>query len=246
MIDIHSHILPYVDDGARDLDISIEMLWQAKEANTSAIVLTPHSNLYEYDKNLKQELQQVFDAFKNKVQNEQIDIKLYLGGEVFCDENVTSLAYKRLLPTINNSRFMLIEFDFYASSQYICDTIKSLGAMGYVPIVAHPERYECVKRQHRIGLDFMNSGALLQVNKGSLIGDFGERERDCAFELINHRLAQFVASDAHTPYGRNPDMEYTYDIVQDDFGDKMAHKLFKSNPLAVINNDKLTISKPIL
>lgn len=246
MVDIHSHILPYVDDGASHLSTAIEMLKHASLANTKSIVLTPHCNLYEDQKNLKEEMQAVFNAFKAKVENENIDIDIYLGAEVFCNNGVVDLAKNNLLPTINGSRFMLVEFDFGASSKYICDMISSLSALGYVPIVAHPERYHCVQNRMNSALDFMNCGALLQVNKSSLFGEFGIGARNCAYELINHRLVQFVASDAHTVFRRNTDMELAFDMVREDFGDKMAQKLFNINPMAVINNGKLTISRPIL
>lgn len=246
MIDIHSHILPFLDDGAENVDTAFEMLKMAKDASTSAIVLTPHSNLYENDKNLLFELSFVFDAFKKKVEKEGIDIEMYLGGEVFANDDIIDLAQKRLLPTINNSRFMLVEFDFYTSSSYITQKVKTLAQMGYVPIVAHPERYECIKKSPSSAMDILNSGGLMQINKGSILGDFGAGAKLCAFELLHHRLAQFVASDAHTAGHRNTDMELAYDIVSSELDDEMAIRLFKTNPNAVINNDKLKISKPLL
>lgn len=246
MIDIHSHILPFVDDGADNIETAFEMLKMAKEASTSAIVLTPHSNLYEHDKNLLFELNFVFNAFKEKVKKENIDIDIFLGGEIFANNDIIELAEKQLLPTINNSRFMLIEFDFYTSSSYIMQTVKRLATMGYVPIVAHPERYECIKTSPSNALEILNNGGLLQINKGSVLNDFGASAKLCAFELLNHRLAQFVASDAHSVGHRNTDMELAYDIISSEFNDEIATKLFKTNPIAVLNNEKLRISKPVL
>lgn len=246
MIDIHSHILPYVDDGAEDVDCAIEMLRMAKDANTNAIVLTPHSNLYETDKNLLFEMNSVFEAFKKKVNNENVDIDLYLGGEVFANSDIIDLAKQRVLPTINNSRFMLVEFDFYSSSNYVMQIVKALSSMGYVPIVAHPERYECIKKSISNAMEIMNNGGLLQINKGSLLDDFGVNAKLCAYELINRRLAQFVASDAHSVNHRNTDMELAYDLLLSEIGEDMTERLFNTNPNAVIHNEKLKISKPIL
>lgn len=246
MVDIHSHILPYVDDGANRLSTAIGMLKDASLADTDSIVLTPHCNLYENEKNLLEEMQAVFNAFKGKIENENIDIDVYLGAEVFCNDGVIPLAKNHLIPTLNGSRFMLIEFDFGASSRYICDMIKNLTLLGYVPIVAHPERYDCVTNRISSALDFMNCGALLQVNKGSILGEFGIGAKNCAFELINHRLAQFVASDAHGQHSRNTNMELAFDIVREDFGDRTAQKLFDINPRAVINNSTLKIGRPVL
>lgn len=246
MVDIHSHILPFVDDGSNSLEQSFEMLRMAELNGTKTVVLTPHSNLYPYDRNLAFEIESVFNAFKTKVEKENINIELCLGAEVFCNDNVIPLARDRQLLTINRSRFMLVEFDFGVDPRYICSTLSQLSSLGYVPIVAHPERYDCVKSRFRFALDFMNCGALLQVNKGSIVGDFGMSCRDTAFELMGHRLCQFVASDAHSAGVRNTNMDLAYDIVKDEFDDKMADKLFSINPNAVVHNGKLLISRPII
>lgn len=245
MVDIHSHILPFVDDGADSLEQAFELLKAAKLCSTDDIILTPHSNLYEYDKNLLYELEFVFDAFKKKVENEKIDINIYLGAEIFAGKGIIEYAEKRLLPTLNNSRFMLVEFDFYSSPSYIEDIIGNLSSMGYVPIIAHPERYECIKKSPSLSIEFMNYGGLLQINKGSILGDFGTASKSIAYELVNHRVAHFVASDAHSVEFRNTDMELAFSIINDDFGEKTAKKLFNDNPLTVINNTRLAISRPI-
>lgn len=245
MIDIHSHILPFVDDGSDSIEKSFDMLKAAAIASTDSVVLTPHSNLYEYDKNLLYELEFVFNAFREKVEKQQIPVRLYLGGEVFAGAGIIEYASKNLLPTINYSRFMLIEFDFNSSASYIKDITGKLSAMGYVPIIAHPERYECVKKQPSVSLDIMSKGGLLQINKGSLTGEFGEKAREIAYELIAHKTAQFVASDAHSTDVRNPDMEIAYDIVLNEFDSKTADCLFEKNPRAVLNNQRLAISRPV-
>lgn len=245
MIDIHSHVLPYVDDGADDIAQAIEMLEIASQGSTKGIVLTPHSNLYEYDKNLLFELEYVFDAFKKKVEKEELPIKIFLGGEVFAGDDILEYAEKHTLPTINNSRFMLIEFDFFETIQRIENIVSTLSELGYVPIVAHPERYECIKKFPSLSLEIMNNGGLLQLNKGSITGEFGFSTKETAYELINHKTVQFVASDAHSTDFRNTDMEAAFNIVSDDFGETTANNLFCKYPQSVINNERFAISRPI-
>lgn len=245
MTDIHSHTLPFVDDGSESIEQSFEMLKMAVAGSTKAIVMTPHSNLYEFDKNLLYELEYVFNAFKKKLKNENIPIEIYLGGEVFAGKDIIQYAEKHLLPTINNSRFILIEFDFASSIQNIKKIVSKLSEMRYVPIVAHPERYECIKKSPSLSLEIMNCGGLLQINKGSITGEFGDKARETALELINHKTAQFVASDAHSVEYRNTDMEASYSIIKQEFDEKTADRLFCQNPEAVINNSKLIISRPI-
>lgn len=246
MVDIHSHILPFVDDGSNDLETSFEMLKSAAAASTNEIVLTPHCNLYDREKNYLYEMQLVFDAFKQKAEKRNIDIKIYLGAEVFADESITQLLKKGLLPTINGSRFLMIEFDFYSTPAYICDTVRSISRMGYLPIVAHPERYSCIKKFNGVSMEIMNNGGLLQVNKGSLTGEFSESSRHTALELISHNTAQFVASDAHSLSSRTVEMDLTYEMLEDYFGEKTAQRLLKDNPAGVIRNGKLTIARPVM
>lgn len=245
MIDLHSHIMPFVDDGSDGLETSYEMLRMAIAASTEKIVLTPHSNLYENDRNLLFELEFVFEAFKKKVEMQNIPIEIYLGGEVFANDSIIEYARQHVLPTINNSRFMLIEFDFSSSIQYIKRVVSQISDMGYVPIVAHPERYECIKRQPSHSMSIMNCGGLLQINKGSITGEFGPEARYTAYELINHKTAQFVASDAHSIDFRNTDMETAYSMVENEFGENMAKRLFEKNAQAVLDNGRLAIGRPI-
>lgn len=246
MVDIHSHILPFVDDGSDDLEMSFEMLKSAAVAGTEEIVLTPHCNLYDREKNYLYEMQLVFDAFKKKAEERNINIKIYLGAEVFADESIVQLLKKQLLPTINGSRFLMMEFDFYSSPVYICDSVKAVSRLGYVPIVAHPERYSSVKKINGVSMEIMNSGGLLQVNKGSLTGEFGESARQTALELISHKTAQFVASDAHSLSSRTAEMDLAYEMVTDYFGSKTAQRLFSDNPSSVIRNGRLTIARPVM
>lgn len=246
MVDIHSHILPFVDDGADSIFEAMEMLRIASYSGTRSIVLTPHTYLFDDSMNEPEYIAVVFDAFKQKLDKEGIDIDIYLGGEVFCNDKTLTLVKQHKIPTINKSRFVLVEFDFFASIDYICDSLRVFSSLGYVPIVAHPERYECLKHGYKAGLDIMNSGALLQINKGSIFGDFGVGARSCANELMQHKMAHFVASDAHSSHGRNPDMELAYDIVKDELGEKSANSLFDVNPSAILTNSKLVISRPIL
>lgn len=245
MVDIHSHILPKVDDGASDLAEAIEMLNMASISTTRAIVLTPHSNLYDDQKNLIDYITDQFDAFKKHVKERDVDIDLYLGCELYCHGDFLKLCEEKKIATINGSRFLLIEFDFFSDIDYITDSVKALSQLGYVPIVAHPERYECIKANNSHSLSIMENGGLLQLNKGSILGDFGVTTQKTAFNLLNHKSVQFVASDAHSVIHRTTEMELAFDIISDEVGAQMAEALFKQNPNSVISNGSLVISKPL-
>lgn len=246
MTDIHSHILPYVDDGSANLEMSFEMLRQAERAGTTGIVLTPHVNLFGDMSNLAPELIEIYESFVKKVKAEKINIDLYFGGEIFANEHVLELAERRLLPTINNSRFMLIEFDFYADLSYMLGIISALSGMQYVPIVAHPERYMAIKSNVLNAWEMLQCGALLQTNKGSLLGDFGTDTRAAAMELTARKLNQFVGSDCHENQFRTSEMDRAYTLVTAEFGNVTAKRLFEDNPQAVINDARLSLPRPNL
>lgn len=244
MVDLHSHILPGVDDGSQNAETSIKMLTQAKNAGTKAIVLTPHVNLFGNGLNLAPNIRQPFLDFKKRVDEEKIGIDLFFGGEIFASKNVLELASNRLLPTINNSRYMLVEFEFHENKEFLKHTIMGLCQMGYIPIVAHPERYDCVKNNFITVLDFINTGALIQINKGSLAGDFGPACKNAAWELVYRRMAHFVATDCHNTEGRNAEMDFVRDLIKTEINEKYAQFLFDINANTVLNNGMLMIPRP--
>lgn len=244
MVDIHSHILPGVDDGSPDVETSLKMLQQAKNAGTQAVVLTPHVNRFGDGRNLAGEIIDIFEDFKQKTIEENIGVDVFFGGEVFCTGNVLDFAAQGLLPTINHSRYMLVEFNFQEKMNYMMHTLMVLNEMGYVPIVAHPERYDCIKENSLDVLNLMNAGALIQVNKGSLAGDFGAKCKDVAWDLVYRRMAHFVATDSHNLDGRNTEMDFVFDAVRKEITENYAMSLFDINQTAVLNNGMIMVPRP--
>ena len=240
MYDIHCHILYDVDDGSDSLEESVKMVRFAYNSGTDAIVATPHCNVPDsYENYWGRELSEKVKRLRNAINEQNLPVKVFCGQEIFCTGRTPELLEAGKLITINNSRYALIEFDFheYAASAY--RKIYQLVSMGCVPIVAHPERYAFVSEEEDAVIKMKALGALIQMNKGSLSGGFGSQARHNAYRLLDQRLVDFVASDAHSPYMRTPDMSAAHEEVSEVFSFSYAQMIFEENPRLVIADKKV-------
>lgn len=233
--DIHCHALPGVDDGAAFREEALEMIRLAAESGTDGIVLTPHCNIPGAFRNYRSdELLAGIRSLRKAVAEAGIHVRIYGGMEVFCTENVADLFMADKLMTINRSRYMLIEFDFGESPDFVERTADKLLSLGVVPIIAHPERYRFFREDTAYGRRLKSMGCLLQVNKGSLTGMSGSSVQACAVNLLEARRADFIASDAHSPYIRAPGLGDVFDYVSERFSPGYARHLLIENPRAVL------------
>lgn len=240
MIDIHTHILPLVDDGSGSFEESIEMLKNAEENGTKKLVLTPHfcndrfSEIFSKDEILGR-----IEKFKAAALNAGIKIELYSGSEMFGIDDIKQKILLGEAITLNGSRYLLVEFDFYDDPERVTEVLDNILSTGLVPIVAHPERYEFMREDPLMAMKLVNKGSLLQLNKTSLLGLHGEQTRKLAIFLIEKRFASFIASDTHDNYMRNPDMSDVFGWVYSEISKKYAEDLFFNNPFDVLNNKQI-------
>lgn len=240
MIDIHCHILPQVDDGAGSFADSIEMAKVAESSGIRSIVATPHSNIPDAFENYwSSELRSVFDSLQKQVKAKNIPVTFVPGQEIFlASDYLTLLKQGKLIP-INYSRYLLVELDPYENASVALRKLQKILAEGYVPIVAHPERYEFVHAHPDMIYRMKEIGCLIQVNKGSLKGRFGRRAMNCAFEILDNYDADFVASDGHSQYSRTPYLADAYEIICERFSADYADLLLSENPRKVIHNERV-------
>ncbi len=237
MNDIHCHILYGLDDGSVSIEESVEMAKLARSGGTKKIIATPHSNVTGSYRNMWcPEFADMIERLNNRLRDEDADIVLYPGQEIFCGENFMNLLSEGKLITLNNSRYPLVEFDFYEHSASVYMKLKKLAAEGYVPVVAHPERYAFFTEDETAAIKLKGLGCLLQVNKGSIQGNFGRSAFKAAKHLLENALADFVASDAHSPYMRTPFLAEVFETVAEVYSFDYARLLFSENTLAVIEN----------
>lgn len=240
MFDIHCHIIPGVDDGSDSLEESVRMAQLAYDSGVTAVVATPHCNIPDsYQNYWSRELHVMVTRLRNEFKERGIPVKVFCGQEIFCTSRTHELLKSGKLITINNSRYALCEFDFYEYSSSVYEKLSRIIAEGYTPIIAHPERYAFVSEEGDAAMRLKSMGCLLQLNKGSLSGSFGRHAFKNAYSMLEDRIADFVASDAHSPYMRTPVMEEAYEMVCEQFSIDYARVLFEQNPRNVIENTKV-------
>ena len=198
-IDIHSHILYGIDDGSKSLEESIEIIKQYIEMGYKHVVATSHYiEKSEYISNEK-ERKELLEKIKKELKKQKLDIKLYLGNEVYINNNLEELLNKKEITTINNSRYLLIELPMHNKIKNINEIIYELRIKGIIPIIAHPERYEYVQKDINYVKELIEEGALLQSNYGSIIGIYGNHAKKAMKKLLKQNTISFLATDIHFP-----------------------------------------------
>ena len=239
MIDIHTHILPGIDDGAESLDEAYEMALMAVRSGVKALVATPHSNQREDfldDERKRQE--KAFLKLEQILLQEKVPLKLYQGMEIWSSVDVVEKIKSGKLITLNQTPYALVEFAFDEEPWWIEAIIGELQGAGLVPVLAHPERYFCVQDEPNLLQEWRMQGALAQMNKGSILGRFGwEIERTAEILLRNH-LFTCIASDAHHAYVRTTDMKELHYYLQRHYSLEEQNRLLRQNPLSILRGMK--------
>ncbi len=237
MIDIHCHILYGVDDGADTLEETLQMAKMAYRNGTKVIAVTPHSNTPGSERNFWSDgLKERFLEVKAAVKEAGIPVQILSGQEIFAKGDVSELLKNGNLITLNGSRYPLIEFPFKERSENVFEKLSSVIAEGYVPIVAHPERYEFASENFESLLKLKKMGCLLQVNTGSIEGNFGRGAKALAKKMLNNRVVDVVASDAHSPFMRTPVLADAHEYISENYSTDLADRLLLRNPKAILEN----------
>lgn len=240
MVDIHCHILPGLDDGSDNIEESVRMARLAVDGGTNAIIATPHSNIPDSYQNYFDKLYvEKFKLLKSRLAQEKIPLKIYPGNEIFASGNLVELIKSKKLLTLCNSDYPLIEFGFTEQADSVFEKLQRLVAEGFTPIIAHPERYAFVAEDEFAPLRLKNIGCLLQINKGSLKGNFGRDAYIVSHSIVGHEIADFAASDAHSPYMRTPFLADAHEIISDIHSEEYADLLLNINPNKVLENKKI-------
>ena len=246
MIDIHSHVLPGVDDGSESMEMSLDMLAMAADSGVRTLVATPHCNIpWEFDNYRSPELEELFLSLQREAEREEIPIRLIRGMEVYATPELPELLREQRVWTLNGGRYFLTEFSFREDPDFCSDVLHRCRALGYRPVIAHPERYYFLQDDPQLAYEWCTAGYALQLNKGSILGRFGPEVRETAELLLRHGLAACVASDAHRPYERTTHMTETRNALSRDFGEDYARLLLEENPARILDGRELLGYEPI-
>lgn len=239
MIDLHSHILPRLDDGAQSLEESLAMARLAVESGVRDMVATPHC--------INGNARKVYDSWQllsSALRELGIPLRVHPGMEILGTADTARLLQEGKLLTLNGSRYPLMEFPFQAEARENTEILKGVIRAGYRPLIAHPERYECVQLDPGCINTWHEMGCLLQVNRGSLLGRFGSTAQDMAFALVDRGFAAVVASDAHSPRMRTPWLQDVHELLDEEFSPVAARYLLLRNPASIIKNEDIPVVEP--
>lgn len=233
MVDIHSHVLPGLDDGAGTLEQSLEMLQLAAATGTTDIVATPHANNEFMFHPLRVE-----QAFRHLRERNAAAVTLHLGCDFHLNyENLSDALNNPAKYTINHGRYLMVELPDLVALAPMRQALKQLAGVGILPILTHPERNPSLQPKLHELKNWVSDGCFLQLTAQSLLGDFGPAAKRAADSLMNAALVHFVASDAHDTVRRSPDLSQAYKYVSTKYGSACADTLFLHNPAAVLSSD---------
>lgn len=231
MIDIHCHALYGVDDGAKSLEESLTMLRDAKKQGIKALILTPHlrHGMFPYP---KERIQRHFETLKSKA--EAMGLALYLGCEHHASSDMTEELAKGDCFSLAGTDYVLAEFSFEDAYPALYAKTRELLSCGYIPVIAHAERYHCLQKEPKGCQELSAAGAYLQLNADSILGLSGKAEEKLSRRLIKKGWAHLVASDAHGAERRANHLGECREFVAGRYGEETAYRLFEGNPRKII------------
>ncbi len=233
MIDLHTHILPGVDDGATDLEMALAMGRFAASNGVTTIAATPH--FYEVSdwSFVKQKVNELQSEFNQA----QIGIELVAGAELMMDMGILEMD-KGDIPTYGDGgKYCLIEFPLHQTPMYAEDVLFGVQAKGITPIIAHPERYGAVVENPNLVLNWLEKGCLVQMNSGSILGRFGPTIQETSKIMLTCGMVQVVASDGHGSQRRRLNLPEAHDSLVGIVGQAKAKELVEMNPRSILEGD---------
>ena len=237
MIDIHSHIIPNVDDGARSVEETFNILKEAQEAGFTDVILTSHFLLNYYETNA-QELIFWKEKLQEVLKKQGTKINLHSGMEIYITNQMEELLENKKILTLANSGYMLIELPLATNVKYFDYVVYYLEAKGIKPIIAHPERYKCVQKDPDIVEEYIEKGCLIQCNYGSIVNLYGREAEKTIKTLLKKNQVHFLGSDVHRENG-------TYLIVLDAIkkirkiiGENKINEITTINPKKILQNEE--------
>ena len=236
MIDIHSHVLPGVDDGARDTQQAIEMLRIMYDEGIREAILTPHYHRGHMQKDLST-VKSRFDelSYRAGEDDKASKIKLHLGCELYYYPSAVDWLEEGRVSSMAGSDYVLLEFGYTMEKRAIIEGVSNVVRAGYIPILAHVERYEGLGFKSSNIRELIECGAYIQVNSEAVGFGFGAKK--FVRRLFKENLVHFVGTDAHDTKGRRPRLKRAAGYIRKHFGEETYRRIFFDNPARVADNE---------
>ncbi|MGP4073842.1 tyrosine-protein phosphatase [Piscibacillus sp. B03] len=244
MIDLHSHILPGLDDGASSMTESLAMAKSAVQDGIQVIYATPHELHPQFDYQLD-ELYKQFEELNAQLIQEEVPLEVRLGQELrISGDLVERLNSKEALTLGNGGQYVLIEFPSDHVPEYAQRLLFDVQVAGYKPIIAHPERNKEIMQKPELMYKLIRDGNLAQVTAASVAGNFGNKIQEFSFDLIEANLAHFIASDAHNTNTRGFVMTKAWESIRREFGLETVYYL-RENAEILAEGGQVISDEPI-
>lgn len=234
-VDLHCHILPGIDDGARNMAQSQRMLRMAAEDGIRTVIATPHHKAHRQSAT-PETVTQLVAQLQNWLDEEKIPIKLYTGNEILYRHETDNLLEAKQVCTLADSFYVLVEFSPKDDYSYIKHGVQEILMAGYAPIVAHIERYDALASHIDHIEELVDMGAYMQVNASSVEGHHGFWEKRKILRWIKEGLVHFVGTDAHDEEHRIPQISKSAQVVAKKCGEDVAHRIYVEHPQYILRN----------
>lgn len=241
MIDVHSHILPEIDDGSKSIEETAKMVEEAYEAGFCDIITTSHymNGVYITNSNKRKE---ILELLKNEI---NANVNLYLGAEIYVCPELKEMLETNEVSTLNNSRYVLIELPMSSEITYLQNIIKMIKSMNLVPIIAHPERYKYFQKNPNKMIEYISLGVLFQANYCSILGVYGTEPKKAIKKMLKHNFIHFLGSDAHRYNSIYKKIPEAVEQIEKIIGKQKFNELSDENPSKILANLEINIEKPI-
>lgn len=236
MIDFHSHIIFGVDDGAKKMEQSIELLKEAEKAGYTDIIVTPHYKKNRFEIN-KSEVAEKIHILNNVIKENEININIHQGNEIYFAEDIVELINGGIVSTMGNSNYVLFELPWTVEPMNLQEVIFSLIENVKIPVIAHPERYEYFQNDINKVYNLMMQGVLFQINLGSISGQYGRHAKKTVKKLLKNNLVHFIGTDVHRPNTTYKNVKKSIRKLKKIISEDKIIELTYSNPKKIIDNE---------
>lgn len=232
MYDLHCHLLPAIDDGAKDLDTALAMARMAVADGITHMACTPHiyPGMYE---NTTAIIQRAIQDLTQQLEQHRIDLKLGIGADVHMVPEVLDGLRSGRIPCLNDTRYLLLEPPHHTAPPRFSETLFDLIASGYVPVITHPERLTWVGNYYEQFVEAVKQGAWIQITAGSVTGRFGEEAQYWSETMLKDGIVHILATDAHNLKKRSPQLAEGRNQVARWVGEEEADYMVNMRPKGI-------------